>query len=300
MKKLFQAGLYLTMCLIWGSSYFFITIALRGFNAPTLVSLRMLLATAALAGVALVTRTSFPREKTVWLHFLVLGLFNIALPYSLLTFALTQVNSSTASIMSSTTPLWVFLISWLIARTERFGALRAMGLLIAFLGIVAVYATNRLPTGELSAWSLVIVMCSIMYASGNVYTRRFLRGINPLMVALLQIGVGAVMLNCFNLATGRIEIGNPDIWAWLSLLQLGVVGSAFAYTLYFYFIRNWGSTATSLNTYLQPIIGLSLGVVILDEMIRPLTWLAMAVVMVGIVTFGVGTQRMSKQEEETK
>jgi drug/metabolite transporter (DMT)-like permease len=286
-----QLTLYALMCAVWGSSFFFTAIALRGFNATSLPALRMVLATAALAVVVRARRLPLPREPVVWAHLAVLGVFNIALPYLLLTWAQLHVNSSTASILSATTPLFVFIFSWLVVRTEAFSALRAAGLVLAFLGVVALYGADHTSARDVGPWSLAIVLCSMMYAAGNVYTRRFVPGVHPFVIALLQIGIGAFCLVAFGVATGTLSAATDNPAAWLALLELGLAGSALTYLLFFHFLRRWGSTATSLNTYFQPIVGLGLGVVVLHDSITLTGWLALGVVMLGIALFGWSAAR---------
>lgn len=284
-----QVLLYALMCAVWGSSFFFTRMALSSFNPVTIPALRMTIATLALAVLVAIRRLALPRSPVMWGHLLVLGAFNIALPYVLLTWAQTRVNSSTASILSATTPLFVFLFAWLIARTERFNALRAIGLLLAFAGIAMLYGLERGLGSDIGPWSLVIVLCSGFYAAGNVYTRRFVTGVHPFVVALLQVGIGAAILVIAGLATRTLTIPLPNWPAFLSVLELGLAGSALTYLLFFHFIQLWGSTATSLNTYFQPLVGLTLGIVVLHEGLNPMGWLALSVVLLGVTLFGLGS-----------
>jgi drug/metabolite transporter (DMT)-like permease len=96
---------------------------------------------------------------------------------------------------------------------------------------------------------------------------------------------GAVFLFATALATGQLEFGHVEVLPLLALLELGVFGSALTYVLFFRFIQLWGSTATSLNTYLQPIVGLTLGVLVLEENVSPRAWMALALVLAGTVIF---------------
>jgi drug/metabolite transporter (DMT)-like permease len=284
-----QIFLYALMCAIWGSSYFFTRIALTSFNPVTIPALRMMIAALALALIVALRRLPLPRSPAIWGHLLVLGAFNIALPYVLLTWAQTRVNSSSASILSATTPLFVFLFAWLVARTERFNPLRAVGLVLAFAGIAALYGFEQGLGSDIGPWSLVIVLCSIFYAGGNVYTRRFITGVPPFVVALLQIGIGAIDLVAAGLATHTLTVPVPTLPALLALLELGLAGSALTYVLFFHFIQAWGSTATSLNTYFQPLVGISLGILILHETLNPMSWLALGSVLLGVMLFGLGS-----------
>lgn len=141
-------------------------------------------------------------------------------------------------------------------------------------------------------WSAVIVLTSANYAVANVYTKRFVSDVHPLLIALLQLGFGTVWLLPVLLITGDWRMPGDVGWASLvALLELGVLGSAFGYVLFFYFIATWGSTVTSLNTYLQPLVGIALGVLVLGERPGWQAWLGIGIVLAGVALFGASTLR---------
>ncbi|MFT4136435.1 DMT family transporter [Microbacterium sp.] len=279
-----RVGLYALMTTIWGSSFFFTAIALREFNPFLLVQLRMMLATAVLGVFVAATRRHLPTSRRMWAHFVVLGLFSIAFPYTLLTWAQVWVDSSTAIVLSSTTPIFVFLFATFVTRTERFSLLRLIGIVVAFAGVVLLTAGGGGSSGWF--WPVVIVFTSVVYAAANIYTRTFVSSVDPLVTALLQLGFGALWLAPVTTLTGSWRVGDAGILPILAVLELGLLGSAFAYVLFFFFIKTWGSTATSINTYLQPVVGVLLGVVVLGERPTVLGSLALAVIGAGVALFG--------------
>ncbi len=284
-----QLFLYALMFCVWGSSFFFTALALRSFNGFTVPVLRMALATLALGVIVGVRRLPLPRDPVLWGHIAFLGALNIAVPYILLTLAQLHVHSSLASVLSATTPLFAFLFSWLLVRTERFNPLRALGLLVAFSGIATLYGLGRGAGDGFNTWALIIVFSSAMFAAGNVYTRRFLNGVHPFVNAFLQIGIGALYLTVSGLVSGTLQVHAPSLVSVLAIMELGLAGSALTYLLFFHFIHRWGSTAASLNTYFQPLVGITLGVVALGERVSPTGWLSLATVLCGVVIFGAGS-----------
>lgn len=285
--SLTQFALYATMVIVWGASFFFTALALKGFSAVQIVYLRMAIATLVLTVVLAARRPPWPKEASTYGHFAFLGVANIAGPYLLLTWAQLHVNSSTTSILSATTPLFVFLISWLVAGTERFNPLRGLGIVVALLGLVFLYDGGK-PV-DAGIWSFAIVLCSVVFAAGNVYTKRFVGGVHPLVTAFLQVGIGTVYLLIFARLHGDFEFSAPPLISVLALLELGIAGSALTYLLFFHFIQTWGSTATSLNTYFQPLVGLSLGALVLGDAIPPREWIGLGITLSGILIFGSAT-----------
>lgn len=278
-----QIALFAFMTVVWGSSYFFTHLALGSFNPMLLVLLRMSLATVALAAAMLFLRQKLPRRKQDWGHFAVLGVISIALPYVMLTAAQQHLKSSLAVVVGSTTPIFVFLIATFVLRTERFSALRVTGVLVAFAGIAVMHESG----GEADPVAVMVVVgACLLYGAANVYTRKFLPHLHPLVVALGQIAIGTAYLGIATLVSGNMQTGTVTWVAVLSLLELGVMSSALCYFLFFHFIKKWGSTITSMNTYLQPGVGVFLGVAVLGEQIGPRTWLSMAIVLAGVILCG--------------
>ncbi|WP_309082621.1 DMT family transporter [Microbacterium sp.] len=279
-----RIGLYALMTTIWGSSFFFTALALRAFNPFLLVQLRMVLATVVLGLVVVLTRRRLPQTRRLWGHFVVLGLISIAMPYTLLTWAQVWVNSSTAIVLSSTTPIFVFLFATFVTRAEKFSTLRLVGIVLAFGGVVLLTAGGGGGGGWF--WPVVIVVTSAVYAVANIYTRTFVSSVDPIMVAFLQLGFGMLWLAPVTTMTGSWHVEDLGLIPLIAVLELGILGSAFAYVLFFYFIRTWGSTATSMNTYLQPAVGVLLGVVVLHERPSATGWIALAIILAGVIVFG--------------
>lgn len=285
-----RIGLYALMTTIWGSSFFFTALALRAFNPFLLVQLRMMIAVVVLGIFVAATGRRLPTSRRLWGHFVVLGFVSIAFPYTLLTWAQVWVDSSTAIVLSSTTPIFVFLFATFVIRAERFQTLRLAGIIVAFGGVVLLTAGGEAGDGEWF-WPLVIVFTSAVYAVANIYTRTFVSGVDPMVTALLQLGIGALWLAPVTTLTGSWHVEDPGLIPVLAVLELGLLGSAFAYVLFFSFIKMWGSTSTSINTYLQPVVGVVLGVIVLGERPTALGWVALVVIAVGVALFGWSSVR---------
>lgn len=274
--------LYGAMTTIWGASFFFTAIALDAVNPSMIVLVRLALAAVALNLALLVRGRRLPRDGAAVRHLLILGALNIALPFTLLTWAQVHVNSSTTVVLSATTPVFVFLLA------ERFDALRLGGIVLSFLGIAALAGLDG---GGAWHWQLVIVATSLIFAAGNVYTGRFLSHLEPPVIAAGQLTAGAVLLLPVTVASGNFALPALDPMPLLAVLELGLLGSAAGYLLYFRFIQLWGSTMTSLNTYLQPAVGLLLGVLVLGEAMSARQWLSLGVILLGLLLFGWASVR---------
>ncbi|MGC3955898.1 MAG: DMT family transporter [Propionicimonas sp.] len=281
-----RIGLYALMTAIWGSSAFFTALALPAFNPFLLVVLRIGIGAVVLGTLVAALRVPLPRQRGLWGHFALLGLISIALPFSLVTWAQVWVDSSMAVVLSGTTPIFVFLLSTVVFRTERLRPVSAAGIVVCFLGVVLLTSGGSGTDGGWF-WPLVLVVASGIFAVGNVYTAAFVSGVQPLVVAFLQLGFGTVWLIPVVTLTGSWRVERAGAIELLAVLELGVLASTVAYVIFFYFIRTWGSSATSLNTYLQPVVGVLLGVAVLGERPTPLGWLGFVVIVAGVLLFGL-------------
>jgi len=294
------------LSLVWGSSYFWIKVGVdEGLTPFTLITLRLAIATVALVLLMAATRSRLPRDRATYAKLAVLGVINVALPFSLITWAEQYVGSALASIINALVPLFVIVFAALALRDEPFTLNRLGGLLIGFLGAVLLLGRHLTPAANadptLEIWGdIALVASSISYASGGVFIRRYISGrkliddpvtgprtLRPTEIALPQNVVGLVIVAIVALLLEPAPGGGLTVPTttngWIAVTWLGVLGSAVAYLLFFRLIHAWGATRTAVVTYVMPIIGISLGVLILKETIDAQVLAGAALVIFGIV-----------------
>ncbi|GAA1828660.1 DMT family transporter [Agromyces salentinus] len=269
---------FIAMGLVWGASFLFMKVALDGVSFGQVAWSRTLLGALALGAIVLVMRPRvtaadgtpgpvLPRERIVWLHFLVVSLTTCVIPYLCFAWAEQYVSSSLASIYNATTPIMTALMATLVFRVERLGLGRWAGVGVGILGVVVVIGPWQYSalTGSL-AGQLACLVATLCYGFTFGYQRRFLsqRPIAPATFAFLSIGVSAVVMLALTpwLALEPVELDLPVV---ASLLALGVLGTGLAYIWNINVLRKWGPTATSTVTYVTPLVGVALGFILLGE-----------------------------------
>lgn len=281
---------FVALTSVWGSSFYFTELSLRSFSYIQVATLRVMLGFGVLALLAAAMRLPLPRKPHHYLHFLVLGATSIALPFLLITAAQQHIDSSLAVILVSTTPIFVFIITTVLGMS-KLGIATLSGILVSFAGVGSLYVGDSLSAaGSSIKWPLAAVACALLFAAGNVYTGRYLTGVHPIVIALLQLAAAMGIMMPILLVSG-IPTYPVDMASVAGVVELGVFGSALAYVLFSYLIQEWGSTATSINTYLQPIVGLLLGVFALGEYISRRTWGSIAAILIGVLIFAFGSWR---------
>jgi drug/metabolite transporter (DMT)-like permease len=254
---------FLGLGLMWGSSYLFIKIGVETITPFTLVALRLGIGAALLAAVVIATRPAFPRRGRIYGHLLVLSVFSVVLPFSLITWAEQTVSSSLASILTATVPLFVIVIAAVFLHDERITVNRVIGLMIGFAGVVIL--TGGPGAGGDLVSQLALLGAAASYAIGAVYGRRTVTGLAPIVPAAVQVAFAFVISGVLAVVFERPGDLSYSPAAIGSLLWLGVFGSGLAYLAFFRLLRRWGATRTSMVSYLMPVVGIALGALVVGE-----------------------------------
>lgn len=257
---------FLAMGLVWGASFLFIKVALTGVSFGQVAWTRTVLGAVTLGVVLLISRQRLPRDRAVWGHFAVLAVTNCVIPYLLFAWAEQYVTSSLASIYNATTPIMTALMVTLAIRVEKLTGSQFVGVGIGIGGVIVIMAPwQHQLAGDL--WGqLAMLGATACYGFTFAYTRKFLhhRALPGTTIAFANIGLAGVVM----LVLTPVVAWQPvtlDIWIVGSLVLLGALGTGFAYVWSFNVMRAWGPTSTSTVTYITPVVGVVLGIVLLGE-----------------------------------
>jgi drug/metabolite transporter (DMT)-like permease len=296
--------LFIALGFMWGSSYLFIKIGVETFEPFTLIALRLAIGLMLLVAVVAVAREPLPRTGRMYGHLLFMAVFNIVVPFFLITWAEQSVESALASILNATVPLFAVVIASLVLADEPITVNRLIGLIIGFAGVVVVTSRGLSGAGGDVAAEIALIGSSVSYAVGAVYARRNVRGLRPMIPAVFQVGIAfaitatlalvledplgvdLVTVPVFSLGI----LGNPIF----AVVWLGLLGSGLAYLTFFRILQRWGATRTSMVAYLLPVFGIALGALVLAEPIDARVILGTALILGGaaLVNSRYGTRRI--------
>jgi drug/metabolite transporter (DMT)-like permease len=278
------------LAFIWGASFMLIKIADRQLAPSTLILGRLASAALLLAAIAVVRlgpRETLAQIRGVWRWLVVIGLVNTLLPFWLLSWGETRIDSGLASIIQGSVPIFNALLAFAFFREARVGGLRLVGLGIGFVGVALLVGAQ--PHGKLLA-AFAVVGMALCYAIGTLLAGRYLRGTTPLVVALASTVVSTVAILPVGVAQAPAEAWHGKTIA--SILVLGIVGTAIAYLLFFALIQRAGPNYATLVTYLVPPIALFYGTVFLDESFGATDFASLALILVG-VALATGSVRLA-------
>ena len=281
--------LFLALGFLWGSSYFWIKVGVETLPPLTLIAGRLLLGAVLLSTVVAAARERLPRDLPTYGHLLVLGVVNIVLPFVLITVGEQSIDSALASILNATVPLSVIILAPVFLPDERITLARIAGLALGFAGVILLVAPDLvdISAADLSG-ELMLLGSSLSYGVGNVYARRYVRGLRPMIPALFQVGFAAVIVATLALAVDRpFERVHPTAEAVVAVTWLGILGSGIAYLCFFTLLQRWGSTRTSMVAYLLPVVGILMGT-ILGEPVTVLRLGGTALIIAGIALVSSG------------
>ena len=234
-----------------------------------------------MAAVVMITLFAFlkklPDYKQYWKQFVILGILNLLLPFTLVTYAVANLNASLGAILNATTPLFTMVVSavWL---KEKLTPKKLTGLVIGLAGLTVLVGWIPLALTQKVVISIVFsLLAALSYGIGAVYTRRALRHAEPLKTATGQITAAAILaapLIGYSSTSGAIGL---DIS--IAITVLAIVCTALGYTLYFKLITSVGSTNASLVTLLVPVFSLLWSILFLNEPLTPALLIGMAMIL---------------------
>jgi len=285
--KLKEWGIFALLGIIWGSSFLWIKIAVEEIGPFMLVTFRLLFGLLGMAAVLIWQRQSFPRDRKTLLAYLFMGAFNTAIPFTLISWGETHIDSGLAAILNGTVPLFTIVIAHFWLQDEKITIPRIAGLVIGFIGVVILVSRDLNLQGmsgdSLNMWGQgAVLVAAICYALAVTFSRKYLRGQSPVVQSLMILLVADVIMFGVTPIAEPLRLPALPI-TWLAIAWLGLLGSCLAYLLFFSLINAWGPTRASLVTYVFPVIGLILGIAFLGETADWRLLLGSALIVGGIV-----------------
>jgi drug/metabolite transporter (DMT)-like permease len=278
-------GIFILLGLIWGSSFLWIKIAVAEIPPATLVAYRMTLgALGMLAFLAVSRQLVIPWGRQL-VPLAILGAINTGLPIFLISWGEQFIDSGTAAVLNSLVPIFSLVIAGTILRTEPVTWLRTIGLLIGFGGAALLASRELALRGDLAGLigSLAVVIAAVSYAVGASFAKYRIRDTPRYAVAAWSLVFAALYLWALALVADGGVIVPAQADTIVAIVWLGILGSFIAYLCYFFLIEELGATLTTMVSYVFPVVGVSLGVVALGEVLDWRLVLGTILVTLGIV-----------------
>ena len=260
-----------SLSVLWGGSFFFAKVALAELAPLTVVFCRVALAALALNLVLVMAGRNLFRAGAPFRSYAAMGVLNNLVPFGLIFWGQTQIESGLASILNATTPLFTLVVAHFITQDERIGGLKLGALVIGLGGVAVLMGPDAIGSSRGIAGQIACLGAALSYAFAGVYGRRFgTMGIAPLEAAAGQVTASALLILPIMLMVDRPWLlpALPGATIWAALAGLALLSTALAYVLYFRILAVAGPTNLLLVTFLIPVTAILLGALILDERLQ--------------------------------
>ncbi|MFC9131765.1 DMT family transporter [Streptomyces sp. NPDC057099] len=270
------------LALLWGSTFLWIELALRGLSPLQVTFVRCALGALVLVVACYATGHRMPRGMTVWRHIAVAAFFCNALPFALFSLGQQTVESGLAGVLNATTPLWSIALGLALGSERGLRPVRLAGLLLGFTGTIVIFAPWQ-TTGATGWGALAILGAAASYAVAFTYMGRTLvrRGTPTISLSAAQL-VAASGLTAVAMPVGGLESIDVGPAVVTAAVVLSVFCTAITFHLTYRIINDEGATNAAVVGYLLPVVSVLLGAVVLGESLSVRVVLGMVVVLVGV------------------
>ena len=272
--KITDILLLLLLGAIWGSSFFNIKIATYSFEPYTLALVRVSFATLTLLAVSFFYKIKIQAfSKKEWKIYALVGLCNIAIPFSLIAIGTKEVDSYLAAMLMSTTPLTGSILAHIFTKNEKITLPKSIGIILGFTGVLLLFFDRLIVNDSNYFFAIIILVGSTFYSISGVMILKYLKKSGNINVTTSTLIWAVIFLLPLSFVFEEPLSSTPTLYSFLSLIYLGVVATGFAWWLRFKILAKNGLVFQTQVAYLIPIFGVIFGVLILNEQI---TWKVLA------------------------
>jgi drug/metabolite transporter (DMT)-like permease len=274
----------IAICAIWGTTYLALRVAVVGFPPFLFVVIRQILAGAILVGLMLtVGKSKLPAPGEIWKQ-AIGGFFMLSMGNGLVAYAEVTIPSGIAAIICSMMPMWVILINLTINRDERPTIPIIIGAALGFTGIILIFIQDLQALSNAAySWGIFLTfLATVSWASASIWLKKRKSTADPFMNAGLQMFFAGVWLIPFTLVfddLSHVTFSSDTVYA---MIYLVAVGSIIAYGCYTYALKKLPMTIVSLYAYVNPLVAVVLGWLILDEKLNARIGVAFLLTVAGI------------------
>ncbi|MEO9458179.1 MAG: DMT family transporter [Lentilitoribacter sp.] len=291
----------MALSVLWGGSFLFVGVAVSDVPPLTIVLVRVLLSAIALHVILKAMGYKFPTEKKILLAFLIMGLLNNAIPFSLIAYGQSHIASGLASILNATTPIFTVIVAHFLTTDEKLTGRKIAGVLIGFFGVAVMIGIDALQALGIHIFAqIAILIATTSYAFAGIYGKRFQTlGVKPITVATGQVTASTfLMLPLVMLIDQPWNLDIPSLHSILALIALALLSTVLAYILFFEILARAGATNLLLVTFLIPPSAIILGVLVLNEAIQLNQMFGLALIILSLATIdGRVFSRFGKEKQ---
>jgi drug/metabolite transporter (DMT)-like permease len=269
---------------VWGSTWLAINIGLRTMPPFFAAGFRFVVASAVLYGIIRMRKLTIPFTPDARKVYFALGVLSFAIPFALAYWGQQFIPSAVGSILFCAFPLWVAVFSHFFLVNERLDAFKVVGTLLGFVGILIVFSPDlSMPESSAVPGMAAILLSATMQAAALIITKKHGHAISPFTMTFVGMVMASIILLLLGVA---FEPFSAIVWsgeAIGSILYLAIIGSVLTFVSYYWLLKRIDAVYLSLTSFINPIVAVMLGALILDERLASTVLAGATLVLTGIL-----------------
>ena len=273
--------LLILLGLIWGSSFFNIKIATYSYEPFTLALIRVIFASLPLFLLCKYKGIKIEAFSYNWKPYAIIGMCNIAIPFTLIAIGTSKINSYLAAMLMSTTPMSGSILAHFFTKNEKITLLKSIGIIVGFFGIVFLFFDKLIINERNYVYVLITILGSTFYSIGGILTLKLKNKGNENVTTSTTLWsvIFLFPLSMFFETPWELK---PSLESTLALLYLGVVATGLAWLIRFRILTVNGLIFQTQVAYLIPIFGVLFGYFLMDEIITWRVLISLIIIILGI------------------
>lgn len=271
------------VCIVWGVSWVGTKEAVREMPAFQMVAIRQIIAGLSYVLFFVIRGDQLPKRKD-WPPILFLSLLNFMISNGLATWGVKLTTAGVSAILGAMFPLWLILILWLRGKSKIPG-LAWFGILLGFAGVCVVFYEHlkELFDPSFQFGIFLGLMAALAWAFATIYTKKYADDFNPYQSIGWQMLISGVTLTIMSYATGKVvPLSDVSLYTWGAILFLVIVSSIIAFLAYLYALQKLPTGLVSIYAYINPIVAVIAGSLIIKEKVTIITFIGAAVTLTGV------------------
>ena len=277
----FDIFLLTLLGLIWGSSFFNIKIATFSYEPFTLALVRVLFACLPLLLICYIKKIKILAFKSGWNWYALIGLCNIAIPFTLIAIGTAKINSYLAAMLMSTTPMSGSILAHFFLKDEKITFLKSLGIIVGFSGVIFLFLDKVVVSEDQYFYAIITILGSTFYSIGGILTLKIKDKGNENVTTSTTLW-SVIFLLPLSLFFEKPWDSSPNLDSTISLIYLGVVATGMAWLIRFRILTVNGLVFQTQVAYLIPIFGVFFGYFLMDEIVTWKAIVSLIVIMSGI------------------
>ncbi len=274
---------YLTVCIVWGSTYLAIRIAVTDMHFLSFAGIRFTSAGGIMLTVSLLKRWPFPSGWSEYRTSIIAGALLLFISNGLICWAEQWIDSGLTALLVASVPLFMALIEIFFPGEHKLGWLGWVGLVVGFCGVAMLVSPNMSLEGNTVPAMLAVLVASLNWAAASIYLkRRTISGSMLPNVGIQMLSAGSAFLIAAAI-NGGVSIDGASASGIGALLYLIFIGSILAYSAFYYMLKVIPAAKAGTYAYINPVVAVVLGAMILQEVVTARTVIAASVILAGVV-----------------